>query len=450
MHGGAALGDLCKRPLHTLRTSWFGSKHFVVAYAVAILLFGVALPRSCEAMRRACLADMQCARRLTRDAYGWYDADDGQWRAYRGSFVTLLLAAGVTTALTRRIKAEKPTARLACGLAFVAVAHGGGAGCVVGVCGLFHAASFLPPALAVPAAWALALACLLAKDPALPYRRSLPAPRWPVLGAGMYAWPDALPLLVLRLVSHVVDAARARKQGTTTRPAGYDLQDCLAHALYAPLYVAGPVVAFDAFRNSKSKPISGSDVSYALRTLIVGGFLELVLRRCPAFALGASGAFRRLEAVDMAAFAFVTINVLWLSSASCGASRGAGRASTAWTRPRTWAASCVTTSPPRGSGGAGTGPLTGGSSRMCTGPCSGRRRLLQDGSRRRASCSRSWLCGTTRGPSCSSGASSILFWWASSGSWVWKLARGASWSARGRRRGIPCASARSARATSSC
>ena len=91
---------------------------------------------------------------------GWYDADDGQWRAYRGSFVTLLLAAGVTTALTRRIKAEKPTARLACGLAFVAVAHGGGAGCVVGVCGLFHAASFLPPALAVPAAWALALACL--------------------------------------------------------------------------------------------------------------------------------------------------------------------------------------------------------------------------------------------------------------------------------------------------
>ena len=301
-----------KRPLHTLRTSWFGSRHFVVAYAVAILLFGVALPRSCEAMRRACLADHQCARRLTRDAYGWYDADDGQWRAYRGSFVTLLLAAAVMTAITRRIKAEKPTARLACGLAFVAVAHGGGAGCVVGVCGLFHAASFLPPALAVPAAWALALACLLAKDPALPYRRALPAPRWPVLGAGMYAWPDALPLLVLRLVSHVADAARARKQGPTTRPAGYDLQGCLAHALYAPLYVAGPVVAFDAFRNAKSKPISGSDVSYALRTLVVGGFLELVLRRCPAFALGASGAFRRLEAVDMAAFAFVTINVLWL------------------------------------------------------------------------------------------------------------------------------------------
>ena len=74
-----------KRPLHTLRTSWFGSRHFAVAYAVAILLFGVALPRSCEAMRRACLADHQCARRLARDAYGWYDADDGQWRAYRGS-----------------------------------------------------------------------------------------------------------------------------------------------------------------------------------------------------------------------------------------------------------------------------------------------------------------------------------------------------------------------------
>ena len=214
-----------KRPLHALRTSWFGSKHFVVAYAVAILLFGVALPRSCEAMRRACLADMQCARRLTRDAYGWYDADDGQWRAYRGSFATLLLAAAVMTAITRLVTAsrsasparlaclpEKPTARLACGLAFVAVAHGGGAGCVVGVCGLFHAASFLPPALAVPAAWALALACLLAKDPALPYRRSLPAPRWPVLGAGMYAWPDALPLLVLRLVSHVADAARGDKE----------------------------------------------------------------------------------------------------------------------------------------------------------------------------------------------------------------------------------------------
>ena len=60
MHGGAALGDLCKAAALRLRTSWFGSKHFVVAYAVAILLFGVALPQSCEAMRRACFADMQC------------------------------------------------------------------------------------------------------------------------------------------------------------------------------------------------------------------------------------------------------------------------------------------------------------------------------------------------------------------------------------------------------
>jgi len=298
-----------RRPLHTLRTSWFTSKQILPAHVIMTSLFGIALPRSCAAIRRACLTDYRCASRLSRDAWGWYDNDDGQWRAYRGSLGTLVLAAAAMTIITRRV-AQKRTARLACGLVFVAVVHGGGAVCIVGVCALFHTASFLPVKLAIPAGWVLALACLLAKDPALPYRRSLPAPRWPLLGAGVYAWPDALPLLVLRLVSHIADATHARQGGA--RLAGYALQDCLAHALYAPLYLAGPIVSKDAFRASVSKPISRHDVSYALRTLVVGGFLEVILRRCPAFALGASGAFRHLGAAESAAFALIILNVLWL------------------------------------------------------------------------------------------------------------------------------------------
>ena len=205
----------------------------------------------------ACFADMQRARRPTRGLRLGATPTTASG-ARPGSFVTLLLGAAVTTALTRRIKAEKPTARLACARVRGPPRTAAGAGCA-GARGLFHAASFLPPACGAEppgrwrsrACWPRTRHCPTA-GPCR--RRAGPRPRRRHVRLARRA-----AFLVLRLVSHVVGAARARKQGTTTRPAGYDLRDCPQRAA-APLYVAGPVVAFDAFRNSKSKPISGSDV----------------------------------------------------------------------------------------------------------------------------------------------------------------------------------------------
>jgi len=111
-------------------------------------------------------------------------------------------------------------------------------------------------------------------------------------------------------VSYALDAARARREDA--KAAGHGFADCVAHALYAPLYLAGPIISFDAFRDAQGAAPGPLGASYGLRTALLGLFLEGLLRRCPAFALGVSGAFRSLEPVDAAAFAFVTVNVLWL------------------------------------------------------------------------------------------------------------------------------------------
>lgn len=136
------------------------------------------------------------------------------------------------------------------------------------------------------AAWPLALASLVVKE--------FPPT---IQGPSLYPWHASLPLLVLRLVSAKLDASPS-------------LLATVEYALYAPLYVAGPIMTYADFAAAKAPSINRT--SYILRTAIAGIFLEVGTRRYPAFALARTDGLAGLDGQAVAAFLLIAVNLLWL------------------------------------------------------------------------------------------------------------------------------------------
>ena len=70
-------------PVAVLRGSWFASRAFVPLHLVAWALFFLGLPLSASELRRHCLGEWRCRRRLGEDVFGHLDVNDGQWRSFR-------------------------------------------------------------------------------------------------------------------------------------------------------------------------------------------------------------------------------------------------------------------------------------------------------------------------------------------------------------------------------
>ena len=287
------------------------------------------LPRALASARAHCLADRACSHRLTPGA-GSIDLSDAQWRAYRGALPLLLITAVGTVAAgagAARLFGRRHRHRvdLAIGACFLFYVHGGGA--------LWHlllAAAFHFAASSHASMWLLALSALVIKEP--PIARHLRLA--PLLGRpgamidgwrGAYGWHASINLLVLRLLSYAADRRAAAARGEPDRHRRYTLSRCVAHALYAPLFLAGPIITYDAYATARDPRADGADEradgagpradGRALRVregaddegggllaLAVDGvrlaaayvMLEGALRAYPLFALPASGLLGRL------------------------------------------------------------------------------------------------------------------------------------------------------------
>ena len=114
--------------------------------------------------------------------------------------------------------------------------HGGGFVPLAALLLLYHGIAKLP-AYRVQLAWALSLALLL-------LRGTLPPAYWKALlphslPTGMYDWWQPLNFVALRGISYVVDCARG-----DASPA---LLSFGAYVMYAPLWIAGPILPYASF-----------------------------------------------------------------------------------------------------------------------------------------------------------------------------------------------------------
>ena len=255
-----------------------------------IYAFGFIIPKIGAEVREICHEHWNCARHIRNSGtYFNYEVDlgDGQWREFRNSLGILAIAAILTclaSFLLRSIKRNSPLIwgvmlRLVIGVIVLFVQHGYHSFIVLILSLIGYLLTKLPWKKCTPAVvWTYALCVLLFKES---YRlRHLPAfhfliPLFDRRYGGMYGWQLPANFLVLRMISYSMDyywsdhTLRIKKQNdnttnTTTTTSNsnqsedteglsieeYGLFHYLAYVLYAPLYMAGPIITYDNFIKS--------------------------------------------------------------------------------------------------------------------------------------------------------------------------------------------------------
>jgi len=95
----------------------------------------------------------------------------------------------------------------------------------------------------------------------------------------------------------------------------YSLAHCLAHALYVPLYLAGPTITFNAFASQLATPmrtVTNKDVAiYGVRLVVLWLWLEFATHYVPCFAIGVSGVFDKMGPFEVAVLAYCTLKTMW-------------------------------------------------------------------------------------------------------------------------------------------
>lgn len=172
---------------------------------------------------------------------------------------------------------------------------------------------------------------------------------------GMYPWKFAANFLILRIISYNMDYYWALKQGAQAkkeddvlaesdakpssspssssqqltaeehyalmvkqhRPlAQYNLINFISYILYAPLYVAGPILPFNAFVAQMERPQTHRSkkevLFYAVRWFVWLALMETLTHHYPFFAVTYSGVFRTLSPRQLAVTAYMTLKLMWL------------------------------------------------------------------------------------------------------------------------------------------
>jgi protein-cysteine N-palmitoyltransferase HHAT len=113
-----------------------------------------------------------------------------------------------------------------------------------------------------------------------------------------------------------VDVLSERGRVRTPHPLdSYTLHTCIAYCFYTPLYLAGPILSYNAFvshMRSPAVPSKGHLLQYTERLLLAVVLLESVLRVAPTFALARSGLYRQLTPGGLAVFGYAVLNAMWL------------------------------------------------------------------------------------------------------------------------------------------
>ncbi|CAM6047301.1 unnamed protein product [Sphagnum compactum] len=96
----------------------------------------------------------------------------------------------------------------------------------------------------------------------------------------------------------------------------YEVVMYLAYVLYAPLYLAGPIVSFNAFASQLEKPqrtYSGTQIAvYGLRWLACFLLMEVLTQFCYFNTLAISGVWQMLSPTEIFLIGYGVLNFMWL------------------------------------------------------------------------------------------------------------------------------------------
>lgn len=280
--------------------------YLLVYYPVITYVACWWLPTKAGQLKELCMTSRRCRHFLgsgNRLIVGTdlVDKGDPQWTSFRSAIFILFLFAVASTLLKNKLinkyfnnrvqPSVKVYLNLAIGIVFLFYIHGAGAMFPLFFSLLFHTASHFTAGLETVApatTWFLAGLTIFAKEPHWPVRKFLKfgflfGSKFSFLDkgvfAGEYSWHLSMNLVLLRLISYSMDRHWAalhlkkpflQKKVVVGEEEGkpsevvvdylykgrveqdlpfesYTLVNCVSHAMYAPLFLAGPTIPFNAY-----------------------------------------------------------------------------------------------------------------------------------------------------------------------------------------------------------
>ena len=305
--------EFTKKPVHEKRC-WF-TIEFLVYYAVILGVFFFAL----KDLWTVCQPEHPnypfYAKKLAK---GWLgrplDVSDAQWRSFRSN------APGLTVGLlSYLVLAFLTEQRLILSLVFLAALHGLNALKVLVICTTFYLVSLLPSYWNPLFTWSFAVAVLILKEfdaMKVPYFEGL-YPRWNVI----------FNMCVLRLISFNMDryfrkdvhegcdrcfSGRNCTRKDIVTPTEYSFVSFLNYILYPPLYIAGPIITYNAFMNQKRRWDRRELLVYFCRLAFAFLCIEVLLHCFWVVAIKDTQVFDGLSSISLLAIAYLNLKVIWL------------------------------------------------------------------------------------------------------------------------------------------
>lgn len=275
---------------------------------------------------------------------GWMgrpvDNSDAQYSAFRSQFPVLVLLALAHTQIRKLLGAERGTKRkyydLVFGVLLICALHGTGAFKIVLILVSNFALGRKLQSRSV--SWAFAVGILFANELSHGYPIYQP---WE-FGSLLPQWQVFFKCTMMRMLSFNLDyiesldrtlvAAYREKFSEKDqlqkepselgriclpRPENeYSLVDYLGYCLYAPLYLAGPILTFNDFKSQAQASLSSTSRSrttaYAVRFFVCMMCMELILHFIPVVAISETRAWVGLSPSQVSMVGFFNLVVIWL------------------------------------------------------------------------------------------------------------------------------------------
>ncbi|XP_057962516.1 membrane-bound O-acyltransferase gup1 isoform X2 [Malania oleifera] len=303
---------------------------------------------------------------LSRDHYrrlfglrpGWLlhrlnDVSDAQWRNFRGNLPILTVVFGIFTLLANtlrtlfRLKARGMSiVWLLLSLTYLSYLHGV---CIIFIISI-ASVNFLLVKILVETKyfstvlWIFNIAVLICNRVYDGYSFSFIGQRWSYLDnfRGTFRWHICFNFVILRMISFGYDYAWSHqdsqfdqkkhiqrchfcKSGKTcyqllqegsTRNGRFSFSIYLCYLVYAPLYIAGPIISFNAFAiqlDMRQNSYSIREVAfYGLRWMFSLFLMELMTHFLYYNAFAISGTWKQLSPMDVFIIGYGVLNFMWL------------------------------------------------------------------------------------------------------------------------------------------
>jgi D-alanyl-lipoteichoic acid acyltransferase DltB (MBOAT superfamily) len=322
----------------------------VIFYGIHFYAFyGIIIWGHSQKLLQYCNGYWACHRHLNFQWFGWeVDLADSQWKSFHNNLVLLSsVAIGLTivNVVIRFVAPNYPLhhIRLLSGLIILFVQHSFHSIIVLTLALGAYLVShvFCGTVLGPYAVWGYAFFILAFKES----YRLLSNPQYNFLSiffnqryGGMHGWQFAANFLILRVISFGIDLHNVRlaerkvreqkksdsteaeinDSGVVSAPLNsqleaYNMVNFFSYVVYAPLYVAGPIISFQDYIKFDNKSQKEEfTTKYAIRFIVLLLLMEWSSSRFPVFALMQSGIIPHMPVADIAITFFIILKLMWL------------------------------------------------------------------------------------------------------------------------------------------